>query len=185
MNKFYSAWYILMTIPFITMQKKTNKYMKARWYGPKTDILNDIQSKVKKISITANEYSQTSSSWKLNELRGVFGDLLFSVCCLANSYGEISHKRYPWKINLQEILIATPIDSNNTVREDSMYGAMTDLKNSIQRETNDLKIIQEKLWVLLLQILRLSTDCTINCEHERIDLSHAFILNMRKLQSLK
>lgn len=167
------------------MQRGTHKVisMTPDGYRPRHKIIAKIKEEKEEVYEAADEYKASPRPKTLGHLKREFGDLLYAVCCLANSYGKVGiGKKERWKIPLDEAFAKTPKEhQDRESRKANLDRSVDMLEKALIKDPEDIQVITERIGELLFAIVDFVPVC---CEKdmENIDLDHGFtlILNNNK-----
>ena len=128
----------------------------------------------------AKKYKETPRTGTLIDLKKEFGDLLYTVCCLANSYEEPNIKKTQWKIPLDETFEKTTKEDIPYNKRQAKLNASVDmLEKALIKDAENIGTITKRIGELLFAIYAFVPVCCEN-DPEIIDLDHGFAMIIKK-----
>ena|GEM_PF-6502265 len=149
-------------------------------YREHPKIIKQIKEEKNEVVEAAKEYKVTPRTGTLIHLKMEFGDLLYAICCLANSYHKVGIKKPQRKIPLDEVFDAAPKeDLPYDKRRKKLDTSVDALAKAVLTHPENVEAIKTRIGALLFAIYSFVPVCCEN-DPENIDLDHGFAMTLNK-----
>ena len=170
------------------IQCMTWKYLHKQWIVdiPREEILTGIKERKNDLVHAAQEYTRVTSTKKLSAIRVTFGELIFNIACLANSYGKIDTKKWsPRTVSLDEVVLNIPsCYASYQERSDILDRSLQKVEYKLHSPIRNISAIKHSIWVLLVatdSFVRIASQNPYSENgYPEIDTTHAFALAMHQ-----